>query len=350
MFNCTKDINAYHNKEVNLPVKERDNMRKRRNSNRDRLRNGLEKEDNPKPIEFVSQGSYAMKTMIQDPDKNYDIDDGVYFHKEELIGSRGGELSSRQARDMVCDALDDGQFNQAPEVRSNCVRVYYEAGYHVDIPVYRRIVVTDVNGDEVDVYYELASSSGWKRSDARDVTKWYKDELSKSLNGDQLRRINRLLKHFARSRNSWRDSILCGFGISVLVVECFQANDREDRALYETMVAIRNRLQWNLQIAHPVTPNDYITKGVDDAQARFFRDKLTDAINELQQLFEHDCTREQALKCWDKVFYTAFFCERLEDERRASSSTSNTISAATLAGLTSNGKDAVRDTGSGRFA
>ena len=80
----------------------------------------------PRLVEFVKQGSYAMKTMVRDPDNDYDIDDGVYFHKEDLVGPRGAEMTSLQARQMVRDAVDDGRFKRAPEVCSNCVRVFYQ--------------------------------------------------------------------------------------------------------------------------------------------------------------------------------------------------------------------------------
>lgn len=344
MFDCSKDLRAYHDQEVNLPVPERDNMRDRRDANRKRVRNGLEAESEPAPNEFVSQGSYAMKTMVQDPDNDYDIDDGVYFDKEDLVGPRGAELSSLQARQLVRDAVDDGDFKQAPEVRSNCVRVLYQAGYHVDLPVYRRVVTSGFFGEEV--HNELASSSGWKRSDARHVSDWYEEKRGESPDGHLLLRINRDLKKFAKSRESWRAGILSGFGISVLVVECFKADDREDVALYETMVAIRDRLDWDLEIEHPVTPGDFITNGFDDARARSFREKLTDAINWLEPLFDDDCTREQALKCWDKVFATDFFVERVE----ADASKAAVVSSAAVISSASRAKDAVNPAGSGRYA
>ena len=348
MFDCAKNVRAYHDQHVTLPKAEQDQMRNRRDANRTRLRNGLAKASKPAPLEFVKQGSYAMKTMTRDPDNDYDIDDGVYFAKEDLVGERGAEMTSLQARQMVRDAVDDGKFKRAPEVRSNCVRVFYEAGYHVDLPVYRRVVTSTVFADEV--HYELAASSGWKRSDARDVSDWYEDERTKSSDGRQLRRINRDLKKYARSRFSWRAGILSGFGITVLVTERFRQADREDRALYDTMVAIRDRLNWNLQIAHPVTPDDYITSGPDDARARSFRDKLTEAIDTLQPLFESDCTRERALKCWDKVFATTFFSERLENEQRAAVVAPAIISSVTLLAQTSAATAAVSSAGGGRHA
>ena len=348
MFDCAKDVRAYHDQDVTLPKSEQDAMRDRRNSNRTRLRNGLSNAGKPAPLEFVKQGSYAMKTMVRDPDNDYDIDDGVYFRNEDLVGDRGAEMTSLQARQMVRDAVDDGKFKRAPEVRSNCVRVFYAKGYHVDLPVYRRVVTSTVFGDET--HYELAASSGWKRSDARDVSDWYEDERAKSANGVQLRRINRTLKKYARSRYSWRGGILGGFGISVLTTERFRDNDREDRALYDTMVAIRDRLNWDLQVAHPVTPGDYITSGSDDARARCFRDKLSEAIDTLQPLFKSDCTRERALKCWDKVFATTFFSERLEEEQRAAVVAPAIITSAALLSQTAAAAAAVSSAGGGRHA
>ncbi|MDE0444337.1 MAG: hypothetical protein OXL38_19805 [Gammaproteobacteria bacterium] len=228
------------------------------------------------------------------------------------------------------------------------MRVLYEAGYHVDLPVYRRVIKTTFLGEEK-VYNELASSSGWKRSDARHVTDWYEEARGESADGYQLLRINRVLKKYARSRQSWQADILSGFGISVLVVECFVADDRDDRSLYETMVAIRNRLDWNLTIAHPVTPDDYLTTWSNDASARCLRDKLNDAIKWLKPLFQSDCTREEALKCWDKVFATTFFGERLEKEKQTST-TAGAATAAAIVSATSGAAEAVNSAGGGRFA
>lgn len=95
------------------------------------------------------------------------------------------------------------------------------------------------------------------------------------------------------------------------MTECFRGNAaREDCALYDTMKAIRDRLNWNLVVAHPVTPNSFITNGNDDARARFLRSKLTEAIDTLAPLLEFNCTQTKALKCWDKVYATTFFSDR----------------------------------------
>lgn len=346
MYDCSKDVRAYHDQKVTLPRSEQTAMRDRRDSNRRRLEKGLDANEDPQPSEFVKQGSYAMRTMIQHPDNDYDIDDGVYFLKEDLVGDRGGEMTSRQAREMVRDAVDDGSFAMPPEVRSNCVRVYYQKGYHVDMPVYRTVT----EGGET--WHELASSSGWRRSDARDVTAWYEDGLARSQDGPQERRLTRYIKKFARSRDSWRGTILCGFGITVLVDErAWIDTGREDRALHETMRSMRDRLDADLEIEHPVTPDDMLTSGPTDAKAAKLRDKLSEALIWLEPLFDPNCTRNQALACWDKVFNTSFFSERGEDEARSQASWARpVIGSAALVGLEQATSAAVLSSGGGRHA
>ena len=315
MKNCDRDLVAYHDENVTLSKNERTEMRERRDSNRRRLKQGLKRDNEPKPVDYRSQGSYAMRTMVQQPDKDYDVDDGVYFDQGQLKGQRGGDRSAADVKEMVRKALHDDSFERPPEKLKHCIRVYYKAGYHVDVPVYRRIVEESIWGNE-EIRVELASTD-WKISDPLTVTDWFRDANKEKSpndnNGGQLRRIVRLLKAFARSRPSWREHIATGFMITKLVVEKYSANaDREDRALYDTMFAIRGRLNGNLEIEHPTVEGEMLTKSPDDSQVRFLRDKLDWAIGELDVLFQGSCNHEQALKAWDKTFNTTFFIDRLE--------------------------------------
>lgn len=351
MIDCSQDMLSFHNDEVTLPQAERTKMRDRRNANRDRIKNGLEEQKKPKPLEFCTQGSYEMKTMVQHPDNDYDIDDGVYFDKASLVGARGAEMSSLDVRQMVRDAVDDGSFKTKPEVLPNCVRVQYDAGYRVDIPAYRKVIKKSIFGDET--FYELASSE-WKRSDARDVTAWFdKNNEEKSPdenNGRQMRRMCRLLKTFSQSRPSWRDCIASGFMITKLVTECYRVDGkREDLALHNTMRSIRDRLNLSLTVKHPVTPNENISKGDDDPKAKAFRDRLSDALRWLEATEKESCTRSEALACWDKVFNTTYFGGR---EKKASDGGSggNALTAGLVKSFEETAKSAVRKSGGGTYA
>lgn len=315
MYDCHKDMLAFHDEKITLPGSERNEMRERRDANRNRLKDGLKGDEEPLPTALRSQGSYAMRTMVQHHEKDYDIDDGAYFDKEALKGARGADKTAADAKEMVRKALHDGKFNTPPEVRTNCVRVYYDAGYHVDVPVYREYIKANVFG-VTETVVELAGTD-WKRSNALSVTEWFNDENDRQSpdkeNGGQLRRITRLKKGFCRSRDSWRSRIATGFMVTKLVTERYKSNSaREDRALYDTMVAIRDRLKWNLEIDHPTVQGEKLTNDSNDARTRFLRDKLDWAIDELKILFDPACTREQALKAWDSVFNTNFFWSRLK--------------------------------------
>jgi hypothetical protein len=306
---CHTQIAAYHNDAVRLPSTERTTMRERRNSNRDRLKKGLERDGRAKPVGCHTQGSYAMHTMVQDENSDYDIDDGVYFEAADLFGERGAPMTSLQVRQMVCAALSDNRFAEKPEVQKNCVRVQYAAGYHVDVPAYRRTKTTDIWTNKTVYTYELASSS-WKASDPKSVTAWFRDtntNLSSSNDGEgQFRRIVRLLKMFARSRVSWKGQTASGFMITKLASEQFSASPgRDDESFRNTMSAIERRLQWNQVVAHPVL-NENITS-TDDPRPAFFQQRLAENLKHLSVLDAHDCSHASAMAAWDKVFATTWF-------------------------------------------
>lgn len=354
MFDCTKDVVCYHNDAVTLPQSDRSNMRKRRNSNRDRLKKGLTDHEDPQPFMYCKQGSYAMLTMVQHDENDYDIDDGVYFEKTDLDGKKGGEMSALDARKMVRDAIDDGSFKTAPIVKNNCVRIFYAAGYHVDMPAYRRRTEKNWLGNDVEVY-EIASSD-WKRSDARLVTDWFNEENTKQSpdedNGRQLRRITRLIKKYAQSRSSWCGQIASGFAITKLVTECFSPNiSREDAALRDTMRGIRDRLQNSLVVNHPTTPNETISKGDNDPKLIFLKEKLTQALDDLAVLDKQDCKRADALAAWDKVYATDFFSLRCESEASESNKSASILNAGIIRSITAEAdRSPVRKQGGGTFA
>lgn len=357
MFDCGSDVTAYHNEEVTLPTAERDDMRARRNSNRDRLKAGLKRNEKPSPWDLASQGSYAMRTMVQHPKKDYDIDDGSYFNRSDLQDAKSNDMEPAAARSMVCEALADDKFSRAPEVRDNCVRVFYNEGYHLDVPVYRRITSTDGNGKETE-RLELASGDTWKEADARAVTVWF-DETNRTLspdthNGRQFRRVVRLAKKFTRSRESWGTKAGSGLLVTKLCAERFVAStDRDDIALRRTLESIRDRLDGSLLINHPVVVGDTITKGTADAKATFLRDRLKKYLPELETLDASDCDRPKALRAWADFFNAAWFRERANEAEKTNSNKAGPIGEggpAIVFGTRSSSEPAVDKRGGGRYA
>ena len=325
-MNCDKDIRAYHRECVTLTRGQRQQLKDRRDSNRKRLRRGLEKNEEPAPKRWVSQGSYAMRTVIQEPDDGYDIDDGVVFTKEALIGPRGADKSPLDARKMVRDAVHSDSFSTPPEVKTNCVRVYYNDGPQVDIPVYREI--TDWRGDPS---YELASAE-WKKSDPDGVNDWFEDELrQKNSSGlKHSRELIRLLKSICKNRPS--ASLPSGFVITVLVLERYLVGmARLDADLRQMIRAVYDRLRSDLRVAHPVVSGEWLIDDGSLNKTRDLRDLLGKAVNNLDCLDLPNCTRSRALKAWKKVLRTDFFDALIADAEKDEKATS--AAAAVSSGL-----------------
>ncbi len=306
MKNCHEDISDYHAKRVILPTPLRAQLRERRDANRDRLKRGLKKNGIPLPIEFVIQGSYAHKTTIQEPDNAYDIDDGAVFDAEDLKGRNGAEMSPLDARKMVRDAVDDGTFKTPPEVKTNCVRVHYDDGSHVDIPVYRQIET----GDGA-VKFELAGSI-WRESDPKGVKRWFegcRDRRSPE-GGEQLRELVRLFKAYCKNRPAY--SLPSGFVLTVLEDECFHDfNARLDEAFRTVATRMRDRLRRSLKVDHPVV-DERLTEE-DDPKCRNLRDRLTNAVERFSTLDRANCRRSETLKVWKATFNTDFFDKAIEE-------------------------------------
>ena len=304
MRNCSHDLLDYHRDKIQLSSNQKAQLRDRRDANRGRIRDGLNKAGIPQPQKFVSQGSYAMQTTIQEPENDYDIDDGVVFNMESLRGPRRANKTALEARQMIRDIVDDGSFKTPPEIKTNCVRVFYGDGPHVDIPVYRET--------SAEQHYELASAD-WKESDPEGVNGWFKDESS--LSGEdgriQIRQIIRLMKAFCVARQSY--ALPSGFVLTVLILENYVGFDeRLDRALRNVMEKVRDRLNNSLYVRHPVV-DEWLIDSKSSSKTEKLRDVLSNAIDELKTLDLPSCSRSKALRIWKWIFLTDYFGEKIGD-------------------------------------
>ena len=324
MKDCDRDIRDYHRERVVLTRSQRQQLKDRRDSNRTRLRRGLEKAEQPAPNQSVSQGSFAMRTVIQEPENGYDIDDGVVFTKDALKGPKGADKTPLDARKMIRDAVHSDAFSTPPEVRTNCVRVYYNDGPHVDIPVYREI--TDWLGNRS---HELASAE-WKTSDPDGVNAWFKNRLERhrSAGRHHFREFIRLLKSICKNRPS--KSLPSGFVITVLVDECYVfGSERLDADLHQVIRAVRDRLWSNLWVGHPVV-DEWLIDDEFENRTRNLRDLLDSAVNHLTCLDDPNCTRSRALKAWKKVLRTDYFDARIAEAEKDEKAASAALATAAL--------------------
>lgn len=311
-YDANAHLLAFYKERVRVGQGLLDTALQRRNANRDRLKAGLEKDGDPKPSEFVAQGSYAMETMIQSEAEASDIDDGAVFSKESLKGSKGGDRTPADAKEMVRKAVSlNAGFKTDPEVRRNCVRVFYNDGFHVDIPVYR-------HWEENGVTYKQLASTDWVDSAPEDITAWFKgivgDKSPDTADGRQLRRIVRLLKFWSKSRLTW--TLPSGFVLTVLVDESYPTGgweNRDDMALLQVMRSIYNQRQFSHGVYRPVAPKNEITNDRTRTHVSNMVAQLTPAINELSKLERADCDELMALKALKTVFFTDFWDGRIAE-------------------------------------
>ena len=309
---CKKEVAKFHDDCVVLVESLKKTIRDRATTNRTRIRTNLERAENPTPLGFRQQGSYKMGTMIRANNEKYDIDDGLYFKPDALNG-----MSSREVREMICEAAQNNNFTTPPEVKTNCVRIYYNEGFHIDVPVYKK--------DDVKKPL-LASGDKWINSDPQAVTEWFKCSADKTGNADGVRKIVRLLKKFVDCYAG--ENRISGLAISTLVVERwdFESNDKFDieDVLHRIMKSIKSRLLFSKEIMHPVMLECLVDE--NDSKIIEFQNKLTEAIQNLSVLDQSQYSKNDALHAWEKVFPCGFFAAEVDDD-------SSSAKAAVAAGV-----------------
>lgn len=308
MYDVHKELNEFYNEHVRLPNNERQTLAEHRDINLRRLQRGLEELGNPHCFEHRDQGSYAMRTINQRQRETdyYDIDVSLIFAKDELPSTA---LDARKRiEEALCVNADN--FNTPPEALPNAVRVYYEEDHHIDLAVYRTF-----EDDWGNTVYEHAGPE-WTRRDPMEITNWFNATVRErspspkygaTIDCNQMRRIVCWLKYFAKSRESWQ--LPGGLIISALVAKCYRPHPlSDDVALYDTMVAIHNRLHWLEEVSNPVDSTQSLTeREKDKARVRKLHEKLGMVISKLKVLFDSRCTEEQAIRAWHWVFQHPFW-------------------------------------------
>ena len=280
-------------------------LRNLKKINLDRLKSGLQEynEENKtdyKIAEVLEQGSVAMGTVTQNESKDYDIDVAIVFEKDVL------PEGTTATKNIIVNALNKKckNFKTPPEAKTNCVRIEYSEGYHIDFAVYRRF--KNSNGE---YEYEHCGSE-WRSRDPRSITKWFIDE-NKSKNYN-LRKIVRLLKMFCKSVDKW---VMPGGLIqSVLVNESYSYDMRLDKMFYDTLVNIKSRLDNDKQVLNPTDSNQTLLLiKKDDTRIINLNTRLESYLNKLSILFDDKCTEEDAIKAWSEFFNHSYWDELLNE-------------------------------------
>ena len=319
MYDVSSRLKDFYDNHVRLGSDRRGKLAEHRDLNLDRLTGGLGDlaAETGRPHNSFSywrnQGGYAMHTLNQATDNDYDIDVAVVFDKADLPND------PLQARQRVRDALAKRctNFTKEPEARHNAVTVWYQDGYHIDFAVYR--TWQEFNGFQFITKIEHASST-WKERDPMQVNDWFTKVVTEksptyqpligrvpTVSPQQMRRIVRFVKWFCRSRTSY--NLPGGMIISTLVSESYVSDDhRDDISLYKTLEALKNRLAYNTRVYSPVDASAELTASTEHLnQVKRLKKELDKNFSKLAILNRNDCTAEQANSAWDWIFNHSFW-------------------------------------------
>lgn len=311
MFNLDKEMRSFYRKKIVLSSEKQKLLIEKKDRNLERLNTGLRdyNEENGtdyKIVDTIVQGSVAMQTVIQAEENNYDIDVGIAFNKDNLPQPTTSENNTQTVKNIVHSALlkKATMFKFKPEKRTNCIRVMYSNGYHIDFAIYRRYK------DESDVYIYEHCGADWIYRNPRAITKWFKArDKAYSYN---LKRVVRLLKAYLKQDSSW--SIPGGLIQSVLADECFKSSTSLDEMLYNTIKAIIKRLEEDTEVYNPVDKdiegNEISLLRTQDHKDKVVKMKnyLKKGIDKLSILFnDEECTEEKALRAWGDFYNNPYW-------------------------------------------
>lgn len=275
MANCNKlfldfDVN------LNIPEAKKNKLKVSKEEVRTKIRNYFKANHPDYKPEFYIQGSYKVGTIILTKDNECDLDDGVYFKRDQ--GVSGTTLQT-----WVKNAVD-GHTSTPPEHRKKCIRVIFKAEYNIDIPVY--YFPSDSEHPLLAIKNEDCSES-----DPKEFVDWYKAEIK---NTPQVLRISRYLKAWGDYK---REKMPSGLAISILVTNNIQKNERDDIALRDTLEKIKEVLDNSFECIVPATPNDDLFADYDQTREDKFKNNLDSFIADANKAIDEK-NQLKASKFW----------------------------------------------------
>lgn len=300
MANC-HSLFIKFNESITLTSTRKNKLKSSRNSLRSRIKKYIkdEKPDETQPM-FHSQGSFAINTAVnpipEDEKLKYDLDDGIYFVDD--IEKRKDVATYHK---WISDAVDE-HTDESVIDKNTCVRVTFSDGHHIDLPIYFK-------NKEGDFIPELAhKSNGWTQSDPKAFVEWFKENKN-----DQIIRLIKYSKAWLDKKSS-SNKMLSGFIMTILIVNNYREDERDDKALLETMKAIKYTLSLGFVCYRP-TPdtNENLFDKYSQQQKDNFMNKLSRLIDDGDKAIENP-NQKSASEKWQKHFGNRYPCHLANDE------------------------------------
>lgn len=290
MANCHELFSQFH-KSIDLSRSKKASLQQARRAIRKKIRNHFKETVGLKVPKFRQQGSFAIGTVINPLDEDYDIDDGVYL--QHLPDDQSKWPDADAIQDPIVKALEN-HTDQKPEKKKNCVRINYANNYHVDLPAYSE--------SENEILLCTRNETQWVKSDPTAFTQWFRNKLNG--HGEQMRRSVQYLKAWVDFQGLQLPSIAS----TILVTECFvSSSDRDDLSFSQTIQAIENRLQRSFEVKKSVSPYDDVLQKISNLD----RQTILKALKEFSDsarlaTAKSDTEIADAAKQWQKQLGNRF--------------------------------------------
>jgi hypothetical protein len=283
---------------IKLPSKKKDELRTSRNAIRDDIEKYFKENRDNHKVKFKGQGSFVMNTTILPDNDEYDVDDGVY-----IFGKIEDRPEPATAHNWIVRAVEN-RTSQKTRDKNTCVRVQYVKKYHVDLPIYYKTTgqSSDSFFDEEDVPFLAHKSKGWIASDPYAFKLWFDD---KAKGKPQLKRIVRYLKCWSDNKSYL--NLPSGMVFTILAVDNYESNERDDKAFLETLKSIQKQIDDTRFIfasyvcKRPTidTSENLLDKYFADTTKADFLDNLNSLIESGKQAIEIKSKKEACPK-WRK--------------------------------------------------
>jgi len=294
MANCHDLFQKYHDM-IKLDSSKKELLKNGKNALRKKIKeyfsNTLEVES-PK---FWSQGSYALRTIVNPIVGEYDIDDGVYLQN---LGTIKDKWPTPQIIHKWIYNAVKGHTKEDPIDKRTCVRVIYSGQYHVDLPIY------GIYNNEH--YLAEKGERGWHVSDPQILHNWFMNQLK--VNGEQLRTTVKYLKAWADYQTKTKNLTLpSGLVLTILVAKSYTSRDRDDTAFGRTVKNIYQNISNALAVCNPVDESEVLTEYLTDQQKKVFIELLLELMDSTNEALGQQ-SKKEACKIWRKEFGSRFPC------------------------------------------
>jgi hypothetical protein len=327
MADCS-EIFFHYNEKLKLSDEKREMLVRVREDLRNRMQNNyrlipgdIRERHN---LNFQTQGSFVMDTIITPYDDDFDLDDGVYFfgnlndeerplphvyHEWVIMSIKAEELYGK-----VTDKVTCVRFRVAKEK------------FHIDLPIY---YVESIDSPDL-----AHTKEGWLLSNAIEFIVWFESKVGSNFNSGfiteqklftdfqkwttEIRKTDAQLRRIVRYLKGWgdnlRDEMPPGIVMTILAGENFKPNIREDVAFRDTLLAIQQYLKKNNnKCIRPTTPmGEDLFASYSSGKLEYFIDKLNSFIDSANQAIEKGSKKEACLK-WQKHFGDRFDCRLVRE-------------------------------------